>query len=248
MLEPEASTNMHPNKTVREIVMENPSASRVFEAAGIDYCCGGNKPLAEACERANVRTEYVLEQLERAASSGSQQKDWTSARANELIAHIVDQHHGYVRRETPRVNALLERVAARHGVSHPEVLRIAQLFRELVDELGTHMSKEENILFPLIERLEKGSPLPAGAPFGSVSFPISRMIAEHDDAGALEAEIRNLANGYEPPADACPTFRALYSALNEFERDLHLHVHLENNILFPAAEKFEKNALAAVRA
>src|SRR5689334_6976300 len=105
MLETEASTNMHSNKTVREIVMENPSASRVFEAAGIDYCCGGNKPLAEACERANVRTEYVLEELERAADGGSQQKDWTSARASELIAHIVDQHHGYVRREAPRVNA-----------------------------------------------------------------------------------------------------------------------------------------------
>lgn len=240
--------NMHTDKTVREIVIENPSTSRIFEAAGIDYCCGGNKSLAEACERANVRTEYVLEQLERAKNSGLARNDWASARASELIAYIVDQHHGYVRRETPRVNALLEKVIARHGQSHPEVLRIAQLFRELTDELGTHMAKEENVLFPMIERLEKGSGLPVPSPLGSVSYPIARMIAEHDDAGALEAQIRNLANAYEPPADACPTFRALYSALQEFERDLHLHVHLENNILFPAAEKFEQNALAALRA
>jgi regulator of cell morphogenesis and NO signaling len=241
MLETEAVMNTYTDKTVREIVIENPSASRVFEAAGIDYCCGGNKPLAEACERANVRADNVLEQLERAANGDVPQKDWATARASELITHVVDQHHGYIRRETPRVNALLDKVAARHGQSHPEVLLIAQLFRELTDELGTHMSKEENVLFPFIERLEKGDH-PGAAPF--VSYPIARMITEHEDAGALVAEIRGRANGFEPPADACPTFRALYSALHEFERDLHLHVHLENNILFPAAEKLEANALA----
>ena len=235
---------MHPNKTVREIVIENPAASRVFEAVGIDYCCGGNKALTDACERANVRTDYVLEQLERARNSGAPQKDWSFARASELIAYIVDQHHGYVRRETPRINALLDKVTARHGESHHEVLRIEQLFREVADELGTHMAKEENVLFPFIERLERegGS---VASPFGSVSYPIARMIAEHDDAGALLAEIRGLANGFEPPADACPTFRALYSALQEFERDLHLHVHLENNVLFPAAEKLETSALTS---
>ncbi len=240
--------NTYQTKTVRDIAIENPGATRVFEALGIDYCCGGKKPLTEACERANVRVDHVLEMLEEAGKEAAPQKDWGTGPAGELIEHIVTAHHGYIRRETPRITALLEKVVARHGQSHPEVIQMAPLFQALTDELLSHAMKEEHMLFPFIDRLEKAGGQTVAAPFGTVANPIARMLAEHDDAGALVAEIRNLASDYQPPADACPTYRALYAGLDEFERDLHQHIHLENNILFPAAEEMEKKAAVAANA
>ena len=153
-------------------------------------------------------------------------------------------HHGYVRRETPRISALLTKVISRHGGSHPEVKQIEELFTAVSQELSTHMLKEEQVLFPYIARMEAafldGQHLPP-AFFGSLTKPIANMLADHDDAGAVLSRMRDLSSGYEPPADSCPTFRALYQGLLEFERDLHQHVHLENNILFARATAMESS-------
>ena len=163
---------------------------------------------------------------------------WAGASAAELIGHIVGRHHNYVRSESPRLVMMLEKVVSRHGQEHPELASIRDLFGALTQELSAHMLKEENILFPYFEQMESAASRGAAAPpavFSSVETPISRMLADHDDAGELLAEMRGLSSGYRVPDSACPTYRALYHGLEEFERDLHHHVHLENNILFPRA-------------
>lgn len=231
-------------KTVREIALENPSSIRVFEALGIDYCCGGKKPLSDACSHANVdfgRVQELLEQADRDSQAPVAQ-EWRDKPLSGLTAHIVAKHHNFVRRETPRIQALLTKVGSKHGATHSEIGEIEQLFSAVSQELSTHMLKEEQVLFPYIERMEHavqgGEPIPP-AFFGTVKRPIANMVAEHDDAGALLARMRELSSGYTAPAGACPTFLALYNGLEEFERDLHHHVHLENNILFPRAVEME---------
>jgi regulator of cell morphogenesis and NO signaling len=250
MFEQEANMKSILDKTVREIATENPASTKVFEALGIDYCCGGNRSLQQACERASLAPEHVIEMLSQAGArtqpESDSERNWAAASAPELIAHIVNVHHAYTRSEIPRITALLDKVSARHGAAHPEVLEVRPLVAALAGELMAHMLKEEQILFPFIEQLDGAEQRP-GIPapcFGSIAYPIARMLADHNDAGALLARIRELTDGYAPPADACPTFRALYKALDEFERDLHLHIHLENNILFPAAQRLEEQASA----
>jgi regulator of cell morphogenesis and NO signaling len=233
------------NQSVREIAIEHPATVHVFESLGIDYCCGGKRPLKEACDRAGVPVERAVELL--AAVEEPQEAEaanWKDASAQALIEHIVEQHHAYVRRETPHLNTLMEKVVKRHGPAHPEVVSIRDLFGALSEELAAHMLKEEHILFPAIRNLESASEQGQAPPpmfFGSVEVPISRMLADHDDAGELLARMRALSSGYAAPADACPTYRALYHGLDEFERDLHQHVHLENNLLFPRALHIEKS-------
>jgi regulator of cell morphogenesis and NO signaling len=219
---------------------------RVFESLGIDYCCGGKRSLGDACSTAKVDLNQLVDMLAKAEqeSKPAAGDQWHSEQLSKLIAHIVGTHHAYVRRQTPFINSLLSKVTSKHGPAHPQVLQIEKLFTAIAQELSTHMMKEEHVLFPHIERLERAAlnneyPLPA-AFFGTVRGPIANMMADHDDAGALLSAMRKLAEDYNPPAGACPTFRALYSALEEFERDLHRHVHLENNILFPRAVEFER--------
>ena len=232
-------------KTVREIAIENPSSIRVFESLGIDYCCGGEKSLSEACSRTSVDMGRVLRMLEDAAreAQAPQSGEWNERTLASLIAHIVETHHGFVRRETPRIEGLLAKVIAKHGRAHPEIGQIGQLFAAIGQEISTHMLKEEQVLFPYIEKMERavagGNPVPP-AFFGSVERPIANMVAEHDDAGALLTQIRELSHGFTAPAGACPTFLALCRGLEDFERDLHRHVHLENNILFPRAIGMER--------
>ena len=232
-------------KTVREIVLENPSSIRVFESLGIDYCCGGKKPLSDACSHANVDFRRVLELLDQASrdSQAPQAGDWKDKPLRDLIAHIVGKHHSYVRQETPRIDALLAKVVAKHGPAHPEIAEINQLFSAIGQELATHMLKEEQVLFPHVEQMEQAvqarEPMPVPF-FGTVKRPIANMLAEHEDAGALLSQIRVLSNGYTTPVEACPSFLALYRGLEEFERDLHQHIHLENNVLFPRAIEMEQ--------
>ena len=220
-------------QTVREIALANPASVRVFESLGIDYCCGGKLSLSDACHQANVSEESVLAAL---ANPGFAAPDdtspWIHASTEALTKHIVDRHHQYVRRETPRLLALLEKVISRHGATHPEVISIRDLFVALSQELATHMLKEEQVLFPRLNELE--------VPADVLRQPIANMLADHDDAGALLARISALSGGYQPPTGACPTYVALYSGLAEFQSDLHQHVHLENNILFPRATGREK--------
>jgi len=228
-----------PTRTVREIAIDNPATVRLFESLGIDYCCGGRRPLSEACELAHVPVTEALRMLtEIGTATSSDEKAWGKVSFHDLVGHITTTHHSYVRQEGPRLEALLDKVISRHGTAHPELLAIRDLFSALNRELVTHMFKEEHILFPFLEKMEtafrEGKSLPPAC-FDSVGTPIARMLADHDDAGELLTKMRALSSGYVAPAGACPSYLGLYHGLQEFERDLHLHVHLENNILFPRA-------------
>ncbi len=238
------------SRTVREIAIENPSSVQVFESLGIDYCCGGNRSLDEACRRASVPLDEARRLLaiadEQAPAPGDNRAEATTL---ELTEHIVAQHHGYVRRESARLIPLLKTVVSRHAACHPELKMVQDLFGAMADELFAHMIKEENVLFPYLVKMEawlRDGHTPPSAVFGSVEVPISRMLADHDDAGELAKRIRTLSSDFRPPDDACPAYRALYKGLEEFEQDLHRHVHLENNILFPRALEMERKGAAHV--
>ncbi len=233
-------------KTVRELALENPSSTRVFESLGIDYCCGGNQSLGEACRNANLSVQQVLDSLDKADKADlarHQQGDWQIEPLAVLLAHIQSTHHKYTREEIARLGPLFEKVCSVHGKNHPELVEIRDLFRNLAQELSAHMMKEEMILFPYIARMEAAlakKEAIARAPFGSVQNPVSMMEHEHDSAGNALRIIKAATNGYRPPADACVSYQTLYKALAIFETDLHQHIHLENNILFPRAVAIEQ--------
>jgi regulator of cell morphogenesis and NO signaling len=232
-------------KTVREVAVEFPGATRIFEKLGIDYCCGGGKALEEACLAAGVSADNVIALLEEAGSTAAEARDWKIAPLSELVAHIVTRHHGFTREELVRVSNLLAKVCSVHGENHPELRRLHTVFQELKHELTSHMLKEEQVLFPYIENLEtavrRGEPVPTPY-FGTVRNPVRMMMQEHDDAGQALRDLREVSSNYQVPADGCISFRTLYQALEEFERDLHQHIHLENNILFPRAAELEAGA------
>jgi regulator of cell morphogenesis and NO signaling len=230
-------------RTVREIALEQPTSIRVFEHFGIDYCCGGRKPLADACAASNLEVDAVIAALEAAAlGPAPAAENWAGASLETLSAHIVATHHEYVKRELPRLAMLAERVVRRHGDTQAELPQIQAKLALLDEELTQHLAKEEVVLFPYVTKLERalttGSTLPRGC-FGTVANPIAMMTAEHDAAGELLAEIRDLSHEFTPPVGACPTYCAFYAGLQEFEQDLHQHIHLENNILFPRAIEME---------
>jgi regulator of cell morphogenesis and NO signaling len=230
-------------KTVREIALESTSAPAVLESFGIDYCCGGHLPFEEACKKSGKSPEAVIAQLEQAARENAARKDkssdWMSEPLAELINHINKTHHVFVRSESPRLLALADKVATKHGPNKPELKQVHDVFSALAQELSVHLMKEEQILFPYIERLEEASLQRESAPpsscFGTVENPIRMMMFEHDSAGEALRELRKLTNDYALPADACMSYSALFEGLVAFEADLHQHIHLENNILFPRA-------------
>jgi regulator of cell morphogenesis and NO signaling len=226
-------------KTIREIALENPSTIRVFERFGIDYCCGGRKSLEQACTELQLSVDQVIEKLEEAfkAKSGDE-TDWQKASQSKLIQHIVRKHHTYCRQEIPRLKALSEKVKSRHGVTHPELVEIARLFESLGSELLVHMLKEEQVLFPYIAGVEHARAAGQEEPrpfFGHVTNPVKAMMHDHDDAGEILRKLRKLSSDYTPPMGACPSYQGLFHGLADFEEDMHQHVHLENNILFPRA-------------
>jgi regulator of cell morphogenesis and NO signaling len=237
--------NVATEKTVRELALENLAATRVFEKMGIDYCCGGNRSLEEACRAANLKVDQVLdaleiaERLERAAQPG---RNWQNEPLTELIAHIKNTHHKFVREEIARLGPLFDKVCSVHGKDHPELFEICDVFQGLAQELATHLMKEEMVLFPYITRMEEAAiekkpNIPA--PFGSVKNPVSMMEHEHDSAGNALRAIRQASSDYAAPVDACVSYQTLYKSLAAFEADLHQHIHLENNILFPRAVAME---------
>jgi regulator of cell morphogenesis and NO signaling len=235
-----------PTQTVREIALQQPTSIRVFEQYGIDYCCGGRKPLSEACAARSLEVDAVIAALETAAAGTEKTaEDVTGKSLTGLCAHIVATHHEYVRRELPRLAALSEKVVNRHGENHPELPVIQATLAQLADELTQHLGKEEIVLFPYIAKLERavaeGGVRPQGC-FGTVSNPIAMMTREHDDAGLLLEVIRNKTGHFTTPDGACPTYHAFYDGLREFEQDLHQHIHLENNVLFPRAIELEASA------
>jgi len=234
-------------KTVREFAVENTAATRIFEKYGIDYCCGGSQSLEQACEKAKIPVDQVwdaLEMAEETERAAQQIHDWNCEPLSALIAHITRTHHKYTREETVRLTALLQKVCSVHGKNHPELFKIRETFGALSQELMTHLMKEEMVLFPYIERMEETvmqseSVLPA--PFGTVRNPVAMMEHEHDSAGNALRAIRKASGEFGPPADACVSYQTLYKALAAFEADLHQHIHLENNILFPRAIAMEQS-------
>ncbi|HEX5708597.1 MAG TPA: iron-sulfur cluster repair di-iron protein [Pyrinomonadaceae bacterium] len=230
-------------KTVREYAVETPGAPRVFEKLKIDYCCGGGRSLGEAARLAGVGVDEVARLLDEAASAPADMPPGIkSGTLTELVDYIVDKHHTFTREEMGRITALAEKVASKHGDRHPELVRVRALFAQLCDDLRPHMFKEEMVLFPYVKGLEmasvEGRARPY-APFGTVSNPVRMMMSEHDTAGDLLRELRATTTDYAVPADGCISYQTLYRALAEFEADLHQHIHLENNVLFPRAVALE---------
>ncbi len=236
-----------PSTTVGEIARQAPLSIRLFDEIGIDYCCRGNKSLAEACRTAGAPLELTLQQLNELNNSLVADPDiplWQEAALPELIRHIVETHHEYIRNEIPRLESLLEQVNERYGKVHPELTAIKLEFGFIAEETLNHMHKEEQVLFPYIEQLEQASQegvSPATTPFGSVARPVECMRRDHAKAGEEMQRMRELSNHFTPPENASIAFRELYDGLRSFEQDLHHHLHLENNILFPRAIALEAN-------
>lgn len=230
--------------TLGSIVAEDYRNAAVLERFGLDFCCGGKRTLDEACGARGYEPAVVADAIEQARStadphSAVSDETWN---VNELIAHIVSAHHGYVRQASPRIAGYLNKLIAVHGERHPELARVAQHFDELASELSTHMFKEEEILFPYVRDLaavEGGAPMPSNV-FGTVRNPIRMMEAEHTSAGQELAIVRELTDNYRTPADGCTTYRVCYQELEAFDDDLRRHIHLENNVLFPRAVAMER--------
>jgi regulator of cell morphogenesis and NO signaling len=235
--------NFSTETRVNEIALSHPGARRVLEDAGVDYCCGGSKSLQDACLHAGVAADEILKRLRQNSElAGAGDTEWTTAPLMELTRHIRERHHQYVRDSIPRVRALLAKIREKHGGKHREIEDIEKLFGDVAREMTTHMQKEEQILFSYIDALErsaKGNSSLEPPFFQTVRNPIHTMMKEHDSAGDLVKRIRKASNEYKAPADACTSYQATYQELRQFEEDLHLQVHLENNILFPRAVELE---------
>lgn len=214
--------------TVGALVVDRPSRSRVFSKLGIDYCCGGKLTLAEACEQKRLSPNDVVALLE-ADAAPEPRSEWAEAPLPALTVHLVDRHHVFTRGEIARLLPMLDKVARVHGERHPYMIEVASVFRRFSDEMLVHMLKEERVLFPAIVALSKGEPAM------SVSMPIQMMNTEHEAAGADFEELRELTHGFVTPKGGCNTFRAALDGLEQLEADLHQHVHLESNVLFPRA-------------
>lgn len=231
--------------TVREVAIQLPQSTRLFEKLQIDYCCGGDQPLAEACASAGVDVDNVMEMLAEVTQPDATAFDFQNTSLPELITHILNTHHEFTKSEMQRIQSLADKVLNAHGGNHPELVHLSELWLRLCADLKPHMFKEEQVLFPYITAMthaaEQNRSAPF-APFGTVSNPIRMMMREHDTAGQILRELRALTSDFKVPPDACISYQTLYQALENFEKDLHQHIHLENNILFPKALDME-NAL-----
>jgi regulator of cell morphogenesis and NO signaling len=231
--------------TVGEIAAQLPGSTREFEKLGIDYCCGGTRTLGEACADAKIPVEEALQRLQTRAAAATQsgtEQDWQNQPLADLVAHITATHHVFIRTESPRIEALAAKVVGVHGKNHVELAQVKQIFSALNEELTVHLMKEEQILFPFILRMEESFVAGESAPpamFGTVMNPIRMMMNEHDGAGEALRSLRHVTSDYKVPDDACISYRTLYQALQDFEADLHQHIHKENNILFPRAAAME---------
>jgi regulator of cell morphogenesis and NO signaling len=225
-------------RTIGDLVVERPARARVFEKFGIDYCCGGKKPLAEVCNKKGLDPKKVMDEL-LAADTQPDAPDydhWSLASLTELCGHIESTHHGYLKRELPRLQFIVHKVASVHGSGDSRLAKVAEIFDGLKSEMEQHMAKEERVLFPLCRQLEHGD---APSPRGFINMPIRKMMEEHQDAGDALAEMRRLTDDYAVPPEACNTYRAMLDSLAYLEKDMHQHVHKENNILFPRAIELE---------
>jgi len=232
-------SQFHLTSPVGEIVAERPELSRVFEDLQIDFCCHGAISLGDACQQRQLDPQEVVAKLEFQGVPAVENRDWSTASLTELCDHIEATHHAYLRQELPRLEQLIEKVVEAHADRHPKLRELRAAFLALQAELLPHMMKEEQILFPAIRQLEAASQ-PVSLPFGTVQNPIRMMEHEHDAAGTALCQLHNLTGGYQAPADACNAYRAMIDGLQSLEIDLHLHIHKENNILFPRSKVCEQ--------
>lgn len=237
--------NMDQNKTVREWVREVPVAASVFEEMGIEYCCGGDQTLERACAKAHQTVAEVEERITnrlQAATSPDKTKDWGAEPLADLMAHIIETHHAFTRRELERLAPLARTVARVHAKFHPELARIQSAFDTMSQELSLHMMKEEQVLFPYIARIEEAAmehrPVISATTEG-VENPVAMMMSEHESAAEHLHTIRDASANYNVPSGGCLSYLSLYQGLQALERDLHQHISLENNILFPRALRME---------
>lgn len=236
------------NTTIGEIVRADYRTSDVFKKYGIDFCCGGGKSIAAACEEQALDVDTIIEEIKKTVAtakgndSGLPYDEWPL----DLLANYVQKiHHGYVTKAIPVLTAYLDKIAQVHGDRHPELFEIKELYAETAGELTKHMKKEELMVFPYIQKLMQlegagATELPTPA-FGSIAALIDQMEEEHEEEGDRFKKIAALSNNYTPPQDACNTYMVAFQKLKEFEEDLHLHIHLENNILFPKSKELEKS-------
>ncbi len=237
-------------KTIGRIAAELPASIAVFERHQLDYCCGGDRTFQDACRERGLSPEAVAAEIEAAVQAAPPPaRDWTQASLGELLDHIVETHHAYLRAELPALEQRLAKTLEAHGAAHRATLEpLQQTFQALQEEIYGHLHKEEMILFPFIRQIEEArrdGRIPPPAPFGSVENPIRVMRHEHDNAADALTQMRRITQNYTLPPDACSTFEALYRGLEKLEADLHRHIHLENNILFPRAIELELGRAAA---
>ncbi len=235
---------MSTEATLADVAATALSAVRTLERYGLDYCCGGSQPFDQACAAKGLKPESVMQEIERARTAGPSERDWQTAPLEELAKHILVTHHEYLKLELPALGNRMNKVLSVHGDKDRATWsRLASVFDALRSEMEMHMHKEELMLFPVIEQYGRaqssGKPLPP-VPFGSIANPIGVMEREHEQSGGELAEIRQLTHDFEYPPYACNTVRALFDGLKALEADLHVHIHLENNILFPRAIALEQ--------
>jgi regulator of cell morphogenesis and NO signaling len=239
--------NIQENQIIGELVAKDYRTASVFKKYGIDFCCQGNRTITDACQKKNIDSKSVVNDLDAIIQAqGDNTTDYKSWPLDLLADYIEKKHHRYVVEKTAEILPYLDKICRVHGERHPELFEINEHFNKTAGELAMHMKKEELILFPFVRKLvqakQEGSNVIA-PPFGTVQNPIAAMMQEHSNEGARFRIIDELSNNYTPPQDACNTFRVTFALLNEFEQDLHLHIHLENNILFPKAVELEKELL-----
>ncbi len=234
-------------KTIGELVANDFRKAEIFRKFGLDFCCAGKKSVKDACNAKGIDAELVQKSLDEIdAQVADHNQDYKSWDLGFLADYVLNTHHKYVVDSLPILYQLTEKVARRHGEAHPELIEIERLFNIVADELTDHMVKEENILFPYIKELalaKKNNTKMESSPFGSIENPIRMMESEHTLVGGVSERMNELSNGYTPPSNACASYSVLFHKLNEFEKDLHQHIHLENNILFPGAIELEKELL-----
>ncbi|WP_138430971.1 iron-sulfur cluster repair di-iron protein [Fodinibius saliphilus] len=229
-------------QTIGEIVADDYRTAGIFKKFGLDFCCGGKRTVSEACEKKGVDFDKLSKELLSLGSVNSANHNYNDWSPALLVDYIIERHHEFVRAKTSEIEIYAHKVARVHGERHEEVIQIRDTFLTLKEEMLSHLMKEEEILFPYIKQLvnaeKKGKPVEK-PDFKTAANPVAMMEAEHEDAGNLMAQIEELSNGFTPPQDACATYRVLFQNLEGFQDDLHKHVHLENNVLFPKALELE---------
>ncbi|PNQ72476.1 iron-sulfur cluster repair di-iron protein [Hanstruepera neustonica] len=231
-------------KHIGDYVAADYRTAAVFSKYKIDFCCNGGRTIDEACQKKGINSNQLLDELNSVLNNkGDQAIDYKSWPLDLLIDYIEKKHHRYVEEKIPVLKQFLDKLCRVHGERHPELLKINELFTASAGELAAHMKKEELILFPFIKKMVQAqlrNSVIETPHFGTVDNPIAMMKHEHDNEGERFRQIADLTDNYNPPSDACNTYRVTFAMLDEFEKDLHLHIHLENNILFPQAIKLEQ--------